>query len=263
MIVIRQGVIDATDARGGIFVSTADDYVEARRAIRDALTKKQDLDVYIMKRTYDGWFWDLEEVAEVRFVNEDPTERLRNKLRGKALPDYLTSDMILGLNLLEAPDPTSSIRDVSQWAGGVVLGDVWGENEPSVGHLSALISWWVNRGVTPLEPVAQPLADHRLAQWASAAEDVLRIAYEKLRKSPVQIIYFLCCHEALSTYDASTRDDWLKEKGWQLDGLERVAKEVSGLPIPAEVDRGLSVFVEAYWRRKLNEIHEKAQSEQS
>jgi hypothetical protein len=260
MIAIHQGVIDVANIHRGIIVATAEDYVDARRAIRDALVNHQDLDVYIVRRTYDKWFWDLEGVAGIRFVNEDPIERLRNKLGGLALPVYLTAETVLDLELLEAPDPELPIRDVSQWVAKTALGDVWAEHEPSIEHLSALVTWWAHRGTAPLEAAAQLVANQRLAHWASGAADDLRRAYEILRKSPTQIVYFLCAYAALSAYDASTRASWLKEKGWFLDGLDRLADKVSGLPLPADVDRGLSVFVEAHWQRRLREMHEKAQS---
>lgn len=258
MIVIHYGVIDDAMVQGGMEVRDSRDYVEARRAIRDAAGSQRPLDVFILDRTCDRWFWDLDGHSVIQFVNEDPVELLREKLGVQALPSYLTAAVIRNLRLLEKPDSESPIRDVTWWVAQTELGEVWGEEKPSLAHLSALVSWWADSASRNLSPTLLRVVSLRLQHWSSSAKGDALAVYQALQDSPIQVVLFFCAYQALSSYDAALRKGWLQEKGWFVSDLEPAASKMSDLPVPPDVDKALSVFAEAYWGRRLRDAYQGA-----
>ncbi len=252
MIEIHLGIVDAKAPLGAEVVIEAQDYINARVAIRNALVSKQPLHVYVLKRLCDEWFWDLENYPGVKLSREDPALKLREMLHVPTLPPEIAdSAVIAALKLLELPPPEELVRDVSGWVVGHKLGAVWTVLQPSYAHLTDLLAWWSENAVPEL---LQPLSKRKMQSWIQQASGQLQAAYQAVMQEPGLSAKFLCCWKALKRYDEQTREDWLRELRWYLPELQWLADKLGDLPLPNEANKLLSPKAEAYWRRRLMEL---------
>lgn len=252
MIRIHLGVADAPDAADTLTLSQPEDYIGARLRIRDALRSGLPLEVFVLTRVCDGWFWDLEGDAEVQLLQEDPVTLLRRKLRVLALPPEVADpDLVISLALLDLPDPPEPVSDVVAWIVGHKLGEVWSVSHSSYEHATQLVAWWATRAVPTL---LQPFAQRRLQIWIEQASGPLREVYRAMQQDPERSALALCCWQALKVYGDEIRRQWLQEEGWYLPHLVWLAERLGALPVPLKATKLLSLKAEAYWRRRLEEL---------
>lgn len=256
MIRIHLGHVDAGSRPSSQVVREPDDYIPARKAIRDALRVSADLELFVLSRVCDQWFWDLEGYSDVQLLQEDPRDLLRAKLQTGALPAELSDPLAISeLEILDLPSPVAAVDDVIAWVLGHKLGDVWLVNEPSYEHLTQLVA---ALATCPVPRLLEPLVERRILAWAGRAGGQIGEAYRLIAATGSRGISFLCAYRALKVYDEATRILWLEEERWYLPGLQWIADKLGELPIPLAVDSSLSPKAEAHWRRRLRERDKEA-----
>jgi hypothetical protein len=249
MITIHLGRQDSPMQSGVIVIRQPDDYITARHALRQALHEGDALDIYVLTRVCDEWFWDLEGFPGVVQRREDPVSLLCQLLDVTSLPSGLDdSELIQRLGLLRQPASSAAIHDVIGWALGSLLDPVWIEEEPSFAHFTRLIAWWAEHRIPQDLAV---LVTQRLEAWKMKSRDSLRDAYEGLNGAPERIILFLCCWRVLQTYSDELRQRWLEEEGWYLPRWQSLVNKLGPLPMPEIAENTLSRKVETYWRGQL------------
>lgn len=258
MIRIHLGRKETDQILGAEVIKQPEDFVSARVAIRSAQQASQNLEVFVLTRICDGWFWDLEGDPEIELLQEDPVTLLCRKLDLRSLPPEVSDpDFIIGYKLLDLPLPSEPVIDVAGWIVGHTLDPVWAMTDPSYQHLTGLISWLSSNAVPES---FKPLADRRIRSWIERANGQLRDAYDAIRSNPQKNSLFLACWSGLSAYDNDTRRRWLEEEGWYVQGLTWVAGNVGPMSLPALADKKLGPKAEAFWRRRLNELDKEARA---
>jgi hypothetical protein len=231
-------------------------YPLMRRFIAEALSENRNLEVFVLTRVCDGWFWDLNDYYDdVRIVWDAPTERLKRKLSVHALPVDLESEpeMIIDLELLDLPDPAEGIEDVWQWIIQHKLGDVWTRETPSFEHLSQLVNWYVSNDDN-IDPVLQPIVKRITQEWKSSTSGKLRNAYSRFMENPRENAYSLVTWRALALYDQEQREQWLAPTGWYSQKLEDLA-DMLDFPkeLPQPIREKLTPVLLTYWNTELKE----------
>ena len=253
MITIYHGFIgDVGDEQGKLVVNTPNDYISARLAIRDACVEKTPLKIYITDPIVERWFWDLREQQGIELINLDPCVRLREKLNVPMLPDAITRELIVELDLLTLPNPEHSIRNVIVWVAKHKLGKIWEEEDPSYSHCSSVITWLVELEDKPTSDNLQSIIDQRLYDWEEKSTGQLNLLYESLRISLATTLQFVCAWKTLSNYDGGIRQQWLEEMGLLIKNLVQGASNLDDLPVPRHVDREISQFIIPHWQRRFD-----------
>jgi len=255
MIRVHIGVLPTEEReQGSTLVENTADYPRAREQIYEALAAETSLDVFVLTRVCDDWFWDLVEYhGDVTQVNDAPTERLKRKLSVNALPNDLATEpeLIIQLGLLDLPTPTEGVDSVWRWIVHHKLGEVWAIEEPSRGHFSHLVGWYIEHTIDPL------LASRtdRIAQmWVSAASGKLRSAYARLFDDPRRNAYSLVTWRALAPYERELKEQWLADEGWyskRLEDLSEMIEMPTGLP--KSIRSKLQPKVQTHWNTRLKE----------
>lgn len=252
MISIHLGAVEAPAIPGAEIMREPGDYISARLALRDALRDGVDLHVFVLTPVCEHWFWDLEGYPEVQLLQEDPVTQLRRKLQLPHLPvEVADADVIMGLKLLDLPDPAAPVTDVLAWAAQHTLGEVWSISQPSMAHLTNLLIWLASH---PIPDGFAPIVKRRIEVWIDQSSGQLSEAYTCIQHDTSTSVLFLCCWQALKVYDKETRIRWLKEEDWYLQGLEGLAERLNGLPLPLVAQEGISKKAGPYWRRRLAEM---------
>lgn len=254
MITIHLGRFESVDSPAAVVVQQPEDYVPARQFIRQALSQPATrLEVYVLTRTCDGWFWDLEEFPSiVTLYHEDPVTLLREHLHLSAVPSELDDPVLIHqLGLLRFSSPIERVDDPIAWSLGELLDPLWCEVLPSYPHLTRLVGWWAGREES-LSVEIQPLVKRQLENWQSQTDGQLRDAYARLRsEDPMRAALFLCCWRALQPYERTTRQRWLEEENWYVPHWPAIADQLGPLPLPARAEKILSRKAEAYWNGRL------------
>jgi hypothetical protein len=255
MIVIRTGILPTEKlALDSLVVRDTVHYPLMRRHIQEALGRKEDLEVFILTRVCDSWFWDLFDYhGDVIHINDTPTERLKRKLSVSALPIDLAAQprLIVELGLLNLPDPSESVHDVWKWIIRHKLGDVWATEEPSKRHFSELVGWHIENIV---DPILQPKAALIAQAWTDLASGKLRSAYARFFEDPHRSAYSLITWKALEPYDRELREEWLAAEGWYSQKLEDLAEMIdTPSELPRSIRDKLRPRVQTYWNSQLKE----------
>ncbi len=257
MIKIHTGVLSNEEIPvGGETLRDPAHYPLIRQFIAEALSQKRDLEIFVLARVCDGWFWDLNDYySEVNIVRDAPTERLKRKLAVHALPIDLEMkpELIIDLELLDLPDPTESVIDVWQWLIQHKLGDVWTTQEPSLEHLSQLVSWYVDVE-NNIDPILQPTTERIAQNWIDTSSGKLRSAYARFMENPRINAYALISWRVLAPYDRELREQWLSTKGWYSQKLEDLAEMLEPpQTLPRLIRNKLNPTLRTYWHTQLKE----------
>ena len=257
MIRVHLGRVDSLDVPGAVIVRQPDDYLVARLAIRQVLGQLDaSLDICVLTRICDDWFWDLQGIPGVWLQREDPVTVLRERLNLPALPPALDDPgLIQRLGLLHLAPPGRG-TDATAWALSALLDTAWGEDIPSYDHLTRLVAWFAEHEA-PVE--LRLLIATRLHSWEELAQGALRDAYAGLQQDSARIVLFLCCWIALGTYNVDLRRRWLEEEGWYRHEWQKLAEKMGRLPLPARAERILSAKLEAYWNGQFAELKQQGQ----
>lgn len=255
MITVHIGLLlrEAVPPDGEAVRNTAD-YVTARQLIIDALYQGRDVDIYVLTRVCDGWFWDLNDYNdEVRVIDDSPVERLMTKLSGSYLPPRLMEnpDLIIDWGLLDLPPPSDDALDVWKWIIGHKMGQVWTVEEPSASHLTELVLWYAEHGI---EPPLERIAQERGRRWVESASGRLRSSYARFLEKPKENALSLLGWRALLSYDSNLVELWLADEGWysaKLGDLVDILELPRGLP--KSIRKKLNSKVQTYWTSQLSE----------
>ena len=259
MIRVHIGAVEVHDSPNLVVIHVPQDYVPARLTIRSAIRNAVELDVFVLTRVCDEWFWDLEADPRVQLLREGPVQRLCEKLHVTSLPPELDdADLIVSMRLLSLPAPPSrSVPDVTAWVAGATLGEVWAMLHPSYDHLTQLLQWWA---VNTVPDVLRPITEQRMRTWKDQVDGLLQEAYRAIEQNPIGVMLFVSSWTALKVYDEATRVRWLTEEGYYLPSLQWLTDKLGDIPLPLAAQKALSRKVEAYWRRRLLEIERGASS---
>lgn len=257
MIKIHTGILPAEEIPpGGEVLRDPVHYPLIRRFVYEALSQKRDLEVFVLTRVCDGWFWDLNDYySDVTVVKDAPTERLKRKLSIHALPiDLETSpELIIDLGLLDLPDPTESVENVWKWVVKHRLGEVWTEKVPSHEHLSQLVDWYLDVD-NVLDPILQPIVEHIAQDWIDLSSGKLRSAYARFMENPHTNAYSLITWHALTPYSSELREEWLAAQGWYSQKLEDLANILEPpQKLPKFVRNKLNPVIRTYWNTRLKD----------
>ncbi len=253
MIKIHTGVLPTEQLDDeSLVVREPAHYPIIRRHIHEALAQEEELEVFVVTRVCDGWFWDLfDYYSDVIHINDAPTERLKRKLSINALPTDLATEpeLIIELGLFDLPDPTDYVSDVWKWIIWHKLGEVWTTEKPSQEHFSQLVSWYIENTI---DPTLSPRAEYIAQAWIDAASGKLRSAYAHFFEDPRKNAYVLITWRALVSYDRGLREQWLAAEGWYSRKLEDLA-ELIEMPtqLPQPIRSKLNSRVQTYWNTQL------------
>ena len=256
MISIHIGVVTTDNLPSSVVrvIRNTQDYAPTRQYIYEALFQEKDLEIFVLTRVCDGWFWDLVEYFDdVRLINDAPTERLKLKLLVNALPTDLTEtpELIINLGLLNLPDPQKSIDDVWGWIMENKLGTVWTTEMPSQEHLSDLISWYLENRI---EPILEPKTDQIIQHWVNTASGRLRSAYARFLENPWLNAYSLITWCVLTPYNRQLREEWLAAEGWYSQKLEDLADMIEPpQSVPKSIRLKLNPKLQTYWNTQLKD----------
>lgn len=229
-------------------------YPIVRRHIHEALAREENLEVFVMTRVCDGWFWDLFDYHhDVIQIDDDPAERLKRKLSISTLPIDLAakSDLIIELGLLDLPDPTDAASDVWKWIVHYKLGSVWAAEYPSKEHFSRLVGWYLENAT---DPILKPVVVRIAQTWMNMASGRLRSAYARLFDEPHKNAFSLIAWKALAPYDSELKEQWLVAEGWfspKINDLEDIMEMPT--QIPEAVRKKLNARIRTHWNTRLKE----------
>lgn len=241
---------------GGTALESLTDYLSIRQLIAESLSNNRDLEVYVLVRTCDGWFWELNDYySDVSVIWDAPSERLKRKLSVHTLPTALemNPELVIDLRLLDLPDPTESTTDVWRWVFQHKLGNVWISELPSYSHLSELVYWYVDQE-NHVDPVLQPIVERKIQKWINLSSGKLRSAYARFLENPRENAYSLIAWQALSSYDRRLREQWLATKGWYSQKLEDLAEMLDPPDeLPKLIRNKLNVTLRTYWNAQFKD----------
>lgn len=230
-------------------------YPAIREQIFLALKQEQDIDILVLNRVCDEWFWDLSDYfQDVLLINDSPVERLKRKLLIDSLPIELTTkpDLILELQLLDLPKPREDETDIWTWIIRHKLGEVWTVEEPSNDHFSLLVNWYIDNrvGLSLQEKV-----DDIVKSWIRKASGNLISTYSRFFEDPSKNAYLLTAARALLTYDDDLRKQWLIAAGWYSSKLEDIIDLVKPLNnIPVLIRKKFNPTILTYWNTRFKEL---------
>ena len=255
MITIHIGLLPREDAPPGAeAVRNTADYVTTRQLIADALDQDRDVDIYVLTRVCDEWFWDLNQYNDkVQVIDDSPVERLLRKLSISSLPQQLMEnpELIIDWGLLDLPTPSDRMLDMWKWIIGHKMGQVWTVEEPSARHLTELVLWYAQHGI---EPALKRIAEERGRQWVESASGRLRSAYARFLEKPEENALSLLAWRALLSYGPNLIEPWLADEGWysaQLGDLVDILELPHGLP--KSIRKKLNPKVQTYWNSQVSE----------
>jgi len=257
VITLYRGLASQPAHEVDIRVASPEDYVAARRAIRDASISGVDLCIHVTDAVIQNWFWDLEGQAGFWMITIDPRQELERRL-DVLLPETITAGVIEQLELLNEESPAEPVEDATQWIAAKRLGAIWSEEQPGKDHVRALILWFTDRDISQVPSVLWIVIEERLRIWEEQASGSLRSLYAALRLQPAETIEFLCAWDALSSYPPNVRKSWLERLGWYNSERERLAAGLDALAPNPAVDEELRSLVIPYWNQRLSHRFEEA-----
>jgi len=255
MIRIHTGVLPAEQlACESLVVREPAHYPIVRRHIHEALVQEEDLEVFVVTRVCDGWFWDLYDYhSDVVHIDDTPTERLKRKLSIHNLPADLTTEpnLIVELGLLDLADPTKPVSDVWKWIIRNRMGSVWAVEQPSREHFSELVGWYLENTV---DPVLQSRVERIEQAWIDAASGRLPGAYARFFENPHKNAFSLLACKALAAYDRQIREQWLAPEGWFSPRIDDLIEFIEmPLRLPEAIRRKLNSRLQTHWNTRLKE----------
>jgi hypothetical protein len=256
MITIHMARSSSKDIpRDGIILEDQGYYPTVREQIYEALKRKHNLEVFILTRVCDEWFWDLSDYNyDVLLTNDSPTELLKRKLTIASLPlDLATKpDLIIELDLLNLPNPFGGEIDVWKWIIQHKLGEVWTIEIPTQAHFSQLINWYIENRVNPS---LQFKIDEMVRMWIQKAPGKLKSVYALFFENPEKNSYIIIAARALMLYDQNLREQWLTSQGWYSPKLENLIGMVElPIKIPITIRQKLNSTLKIHWNTRLKEI---------
>ena len=255
MITIHTNVLPSEEiSNEHLFVRSPEHYPLTRQYIQAAISNNENLEIFILTRVCDGWFWDLFDYRDdVIQINDSPVERLKRKLASNVLPGDLIADpiLIIKLGLLDLPDPVNRVGNVWEWIVQHKLGKVWTTKEPSQEHFSQLVNWYIENTVDPL---LQSKTNLITKSWIETATGRLRSAYSRFLDNPHKIAYSLITWRALASYDRNLREQWLVSEGWYSQKMEDLAEMIE-IPthLPKSIRSKLNPKITTHWNTLLKE----------
>ena len=80
MITLCKGSTSKFNQAPDIIVASPESYVDARRAIREAMISGKDLCIQVIDAVIQNWFWDLEECVVFQELILDSRKELERRL---------------------------------------------------------------------------------------------------------------------------------------------------------------------------------------
>jgi hypothetical protein len=239
----------------GVVLKDTEQYPAVRERISEALKQNQTIELFVLTRVCDDWFWDLSDYRnDVLLINDSLVERLKRKLLIDSLPTDLMSkpEVILGLDLLELPNPAEETTDIWKWITHFKLGELWTAEEPSQEHFSLLVHWYAENTINPL---LQYKVDELSKSWIQRATGKLKSAYARFFENPSRNAHLLTIARALLPYGQELREQWLAAEGWYSPKLEDIVDLIK-LPnkIPVMLRNKLNPKILTHWNTRLKEL---------
>jgi hypothetical protein len=256
VIRLYRGAANQPDQDADIRVTSAVDYIVARRAIRSALISGADLHIHVTDAVIQNWFWDLEGHPDFQMFTIDPRQELEKKL-GVSLPQTITVEVIGELDLLSEEAPAEPVADATQWIAAKRLDVIWSEEQPGKDHIRTLIAWLVDHDISELSSGLWIVIEEQLRLWEQQSSGTLKRLYAALRLQPAETVQFLCAWDALSSYPGNVRKTWLERLGWHTPERERLAAGLDSLPPNPTVNEAVKSLVIPYWNQRLKQRFEK------
>lgn len=255
MITIHTNLLPSEDiSNANLVVQSPEHYPMIRRQIQEAITKNDDLEVFVLTHVCDSWFWDLVDYRDdVILINDAPVERLKRKLAVNALPADLVENpnLIIDLGLLDLPNPIENVGNIWTWIIQHKLGEVWTIKEPTREHFSKLVNWYIENTVDQL---LQSRVDRITQIWIDNAIGKLRSAYIRFFEDPHRNAYSLITWSALSSYNHELREQWLASQRWFSRKMEDLAEMVEAPALlPKPIRNKLNPIINTHWNTLLKE----------
>jgi hypothetical protein len=233
------------------------DYGDVRNRIHEAVHGCHDLWVVVRDPVSARWFWDLNGYPNVTIVENDPRERLKEKLKkstGLCTKLEQNPELIVSLALLSPskPDPVEPVSNDWQWVVENCLGSAWTDNSPSWEHLTSLVGSYLQPQRSK-EVLPQDLREeqrNKSGEWLEKATGKLKKAYEWFLSKPGDHARALLAAQVLDCYPENLRWDWLDEINTDVSSAIQFASDLKIIPLIETAVEEVSKCVEAYWNGK-------------
>lgn len=191
-----------------------EDYVKLRLIIRELIHQRKDSCILIRDKILCTWLSDFEYYPENIIQIEDltePKERLRDLLRTKFIPDKLTDELVISLDLLiKAKTVKFEENDVEDWILKTCVHECWGLALPDWQHLGSLIEFFLHSKDKEFIPFLDDLMKKKFQVWLNSALDEVKKAYEWLCNSPMRNASLITYMQVLAPYPEGFKKEFLK-----------------------------------------------------
>ena len=194
--------------------SDVEDYVKLRLRMRELIHQRKDSCILIRDKILCTWLSDFKYYPENIIQIEDlaePKEKLCDLLRTKFIPDNLTDELVISLDLLtKARTVKLEGNDVEDWILKTCVHECWELALPNWQHLGSLIEFFLHSKDKEFIPFLDDLMKRKFQVWLNSAVDEVKKAYEWLCNYPVENAILITCMQVLGPYLEEFKNEFLK-----------------------------------------------------
>ena len=180
----------------------------------------------------------------------DPVLKLANQLQLQVIPEYLKSNphWVVELGLIEKCNnhPTTG-EGIDNWLRRVLLGDVWGKNDPSsVAELSEIFNFLIHVTKSTLHPLEKNLITDCLTYWSRIKSDSAEL-FAWLKNSPFIRAKYIVWEQLLSSFPEDKISTWLQQDYiWYELSLFPSRHKLPRLTLPIQLPESVVSFAKSF-----------------
>jgi len=241
--------------KANYLVTQTEQYIAVRQAIYEAECEEKDITVYVSDPVCCHWFWDLEKHPSVVVKKYDPCFQLKEKLGVLELPADIEKypEVILELDLL-FEHPPDDLVDIWSWILERKVGKCWAANTPSIGHLYALVSWFLDDNAITEDKfgLLKSHQENQVKTWLEKAKGRLQKAYHWFLVDPKRNAAFLLGFQILKPYSQELKEEWIQGLSPNFDSFNsELFVELPALPRLLSGISTVDKHVKMYWQSRL------------
>jgi len=236
--------------------SNVEDYVKLRLRIRELIHQKKDSCILIHDKILCTWLSDFKYYPENIIQIEDlaePKEKLSDLLRTKFIPDNVTDELVISLDLLtKARTVKLEGNDVEDWILKTCVHECWELALPDWQHLGSLVEFFLHSKGKEFIPFLDDLMKRKFQVWLNSAVGEVKKAYEWHYNSPVENAILITCMQVLAPYPEGFKKEFLKVKYKIASSIEKVDMEtlllnLKEIRVNKELLESMNDSIHIYW----------------
>lgn len=205
-------------------VEDEQDYIQARRKIKDALNSKSELFVVVYNVGMTTWFDDFSNGNQVELKKLTPADELKRVLGASDIPFVLREDenSIVELGLLSQArrKPLKKEQSVIDWVLFVTLGGFWSKDSIETEEdIKKLLQWYINEDSPSKYPVISKIQADKVKSWLqkeATFSSLLQWIFEDVINAKEKAELFVL-GQLLRRYPEEEQAKWLQEDGrWSI-----------------------------------------------